>query len=98
MTDPPEVPTVDEAVALLDRASERREAGALDGAMRDCELVIRSFETHDGPLSPDLANALNTLAGIQFDRAEYPASIASATRAAGIMEELSDRITGPEAA
>src|SRR5262249_23731117 len=98
MSEAPDVPTIDEAVALLDRAFERRAAADPAGARRDCELAIRSFETHDGPLSPDLANALNTLAGIQFDLAEYPASIESATRAHAIMEELGGRIEGPEAA
>ena len=66
-------PEIDAAVARLDRAAELQERGRFDEALAECQAAVAAFEEHDGPLSPDLANVLNTLSSInnKFDRAEY---------------------------
>ncbi|MEO7650168.1 MAG: tetratricopeptide repeat protein, partial [Bryobacteraceae bacterium] len=91
-------PEIDAAIAGLERAGELAERGQFDDALKECEAAATAFEMYDGALSPDLANVLNTLSSIQFERAEYEAAVQAATRSADILERLGDRFTGPEAA
>src|SRR5262245_44667419 len=78
---------VDEAVRLHDLAVSRRAAGKLQEAVPLCRQALAVFESEAGPDHPDVANILNTLAGIYEDLGDSAEAERLAQRSVAMMEE-----------
>ena len=79
---------LDEAVRLHDLAVSRQAEGKLQEAVPPCRQALAIVERAVGPYHPDVANILNTLAGIYEDLGDYAEAERLAQRSVAIMEAM----------
>jgi tetratricopeptide (TPR) repeat protein len=82
-----EADPLDEAVRLHDWAVSLQEEGRLREAVPLCRQALAVFEREAGPDHPDVANILNTLAGIYADLGDYSEAERLAQRSVASIEE-----------
>jgi hypothetical protein len=83
---------LDEAVCLHDLAVARWAAGRLQEAVPLGRLALAIVERAVGPHHPDVANVLNTLAGMYAELGDYAEAERLAQRSAAMMEEVTGGI------
>ena len=77
----------DDAVRLHDLAVTRQAEGRLQEAVPLCRQALALVEHAVGPYHPDLANVLNSLAGLYAELGDYAEAERLAQRSMAMMEE-----------
>lgn len=83
---------LDDAVRPHDLAVSRQAEGRLQEAVPLCRQALALVERAVGPHHPDVANILNTLAGIYEDLGDYAEAVRLSQRSVAMMEEVTGSI------
>jgi hypothetical protein len=83
-----ELDPLDDAVRLHDLAVSRRAEGRLQEAVPLCRQALALVERAVGPHHPDVANILNSLAGLYAELGDYAEAEGLAQRSVALMEDL----------
>ena len=89
--------SIERALELQQRSWSLQSDGKLEDAVLACREALRLIEEAD-PASPDVANLLNDLAEIEFDRRNLDAALALTERAGSIEHALGGLFAGEAAA
>jgi len=79
---------LEEASRVHDVAVSLRDEGQYEAAAALARRALAAFEAETGPDHPDIANILNTWAGVHEDRGDYAEAERLYRRSVDIMEQV----------